>query len=114
MATKKEESKKLDWERISFGIITSAGGAKSSAMEGLHAAKAGKFDEAKKKLAEANKEIGEASHMHFDVIQKEAQGEQLEFKVLFLHAEDQLLTTQTLILMVEEMIDMWKAIKGKK
>lgn len=105
---------KIDWEKVSFGIITSAGGAKSSAMEGLHAAKAGKFDEAAKKLKEANKEIGEAAHMHFDVIQAEAAGEQLEFKVLFLHAEDQLLTTQTLILMAEEMVDMWKEIKGKK
>lgn len=106
-------SNKLDWEKISFGIITSAGTAKSDAMEALYAAKEGNFKEAEEKLAQANKEIGEAAHMHFDVIQKEAQGEQLVFKVLFMHAEDQLLTTQTLILLVGELIDLHKEIKKK-
>ncbi len=104
---------KINWEEVSFGIITSAGSAKSSAMEGLFAAKAGDFETAASKLKDANKEIGEASHKHFDVITAEAQGENLEYKVLFIHAEDQLLSTQTLILMAGEMIDMWKEIKGK-
>ena len=98
----------IDWEKVSLQIITKAGGAKSSAMEGLYAAKEGDYEEAAKKMASANIEIGEASHEHFDVISKEAQGEELEFKVLFLHAEDQLLTTQTLILLVGEMIEMYK------
>lgn len=101
----------LDWEKISMGLITKAGEAKSSAMEALYAAKAGDFELAASKLADADKEIGEASHMHFEVITKEAQGVQLEFKVLFIHAEDQLLSTQTLILMATEMIEMWKQIK---
>lgn len=103
----------LNWEEISFGIITLSGSAKSNAMEALYAAKDGKFDEAKDKLALANKEIAEASHKHFEVIQLEAQGQQLEFKVLFLHAEDQLLTTQTLILLVGEMIELHARIAGK-
>ena len=103
----------INWEQVSFGIITEAGVAKSAAMEGLYAAKEGNYDLASEKLAFANETIGNASHMHFEVIQKEAQGEQLEFKVLFLHAEDQLLTTQTLILMVEEMIDLHKKVDAK-
>lgn len=99
---------KINWEQVSFGIITEAGSAKSSAMEGLYAAKEGNFELAAEKIKTANEEIGRASHMHFDVITAEAQGEQLEFKVLFLHAEDQLLSTQTLILLVDEMIQMYK------
>lgn len=103
----------LNWEEISFGIITTAGSAKSSAMEALFLAKDGKFDEADAKMKIADKEIADASHRHFDVIQLEAQGKQLEFKVLFLHAEDQLLTTQTLILLVKELIDIHKRISNK-
>jgi len=105
--------KKLDWEKISFQIITEAGTAKSDAMEALYAAKDGNYDLAKEKMKSANETIGKASHAHFEVIQKEAQGEQLEFKVLFLHAEDQLLTTQTLILLVEELIAVHKKIDSK-
>lgn len=82
-------------------------------MEGLYAAKEGDYKTAASKLADAEKEIGEASHMHFEVITKEAQGEQLDFKVLFLHAEDQLLTTQTLILLVTEMVEMYKTFSKK-
>lgn len=101
----------INWEHISFGIITEAGGAKSSAMEALYAAKKNDFNLAEKLLKEANEQIGHASHLHFDVIQAEANGEQLEYKVLFLHAEDQLLSTQTLIILVEEMIELYKKIK---
>lgn len=90
-----------------------SGSAKSSAMEALYAAKDGNFKEADEKMNLANKEIGEASHKHFEIIQLEAQGMQLEFKVLFMHAEDQLLTTQTLILLVGEMIELHKRIANK-
>ncbi len=102
------ETKNIDWEKISFKIITKAGSAKSSAMEALQAIKEKDLKTCDEKIKQANKEIAEASHVHMDVITKEAQGQQLEFKVLFLHAEDQLLTTQTLILLVEEMIEIYK------
>lgn len=102
--------KAINWEQISFTIITEAGEAKSLAMEAIFAAKEKNFELAKTKIAESNKAIAKASHRHFEVIQKEAQGEQLDFKVLFMHAEDQLLTTQTLILLAKEIIDLHKSI----
>lgn len=102
---------KIDWEKISMGIITEAGVAKSLAMEAIFHAKKGQMKEADAKLDEANKTIGKASHLHFEVIQEEAKGNQLEFKVLFLHAEDQLLTTQTLILLAKEFVDVYKKMK---
>lgn len=101
---------KINWEEISFGIITKAGSAKSSAMEAIFDAKANKLEEAAEKMKLANEEIAQASHLHFDVIAQESQGVQLEFKVLFMHAEDQLLTTQTLILLAQEIIDLHKLI----
>lgn len=98
----------INWEQVSMNIIVEAGSAKSSAMEAIFLAKDNKFEEAQEKMNEANVSIGEASHAHFEVIQKEASGVQLEFKVLFLHAEDQLLSTQTLILLAQEIIDLHK------
>ncbi len=105
-----EQNKELDWEKISFSIITNAGSAKSSAMEALFAVKEKNYDLAEEKMAIANKEIAIASHAHMDVIVKEAQGEKLEFKVLFMHAEDQLLTTQNLILVITELIEIYKKL----
>ncbi|TCG11507.1 PTS lactose/cellobiose transporter subunit IIA [Mycoplasma todarodis] len=99
---------KIDFEQVSFRIITSAGTAKSAAMEALYFAKEQKYDEAQEKMDEANKEIADAAHAHMDVIVEEAQGIDHKFKVLFMHAEDQLLTSQTLILLVGEMIEMYK------
>ena len=101
---------KINWEEISFGIITKSGMAKSSAMEALYAAKEKDYKTAEAKLLEANKEIAEAGHLHMDVITKEAQGVNHQFKVLFIHAEDQLLTTQTLMLVIEELIELYKKI----
>ncbi|CAM9150079.1 PTS lactose/cellobiose transporter subunit IIA [Mycoplasma marinum] len=103
-----DKKSKIDFERVSFEIITKAGGAKSSAMEALYLAKDKDYEAAAKKMKESNDEIAQASHAHMDVIVEEAQGVNHEFKVLFLHAEDQLLTTQTLILLVGEMIEMYK------
>ena len=106
-----EDKSKIDWETISLNLIVNAGSAKSCAMEALTLAKKRKFEEAKVKMQDANKLIAKASHEHFSVIQKESQGFQLKFKVLFMHAEDQLLTTQTLLLVIEELINIYKVIK---
>ena len=102
--------KKIDWETLSFQIITKSGEAKHKAMEALNLAKKNSFDESLKAIKEANVLMGHASSKHFDVITKEANGEKLDFKLLFIHAEDQLLTTQTLILVIQELIEVYKKI----
>lgn len=100
-------------ESVSFQIITHAGEAKSEAMLAIYAAKDGNFDEAQEKLKIANKQINIASEQHFELIQHEAQGNQIQIPLLLMHAEDQLLSTQTLILMAEEIINLHKKLEGK-
>lgn len=96
---------------ISFHIITYSGMAKSNAMLALYDAKAGNYDAAALKMEESHKNMIEAEKQHADLVQKEAAGEVIHSPVLLIHAEDQLLTTQTLMLMVEEMIEMYKNFK---
>lgn len=100
----------INWEQISMNMIVKIGEAKSEAMEAIYAAKEGRMSESDAKMQKANEYITEASHMHFDVIREESSGVQLEYKVLFIHAEDQLLSTQTLILLAQEIIDLHKKI----
>lgn len=94
--------------QVSFQIITYAGVAKSDAMLAIQDAKEGKFDEAKSKIDSAHKNLIEAEKQHANLIQDEAAGEKIEIPLLLLHAEDQLLCTQTLILLAEEIIELHK------
>lgn len=106
--------KEFDLEELSqvaFQIITHAGEAKSEAMLAIYSAKEGKFDEAEDKIKLANKSINIASEQHFELIQEEAKGNKVVPSLLLMHAEDQLLSTQTLILMAEEIIQLYKKIK---
>ena len=98
---------------VAFQIITYAGEAKSEAMLAIYEAKAKNFDQAEEKIKLANQAINQASHQHFELIQAEAQGSKIEIPLLLMHAEDQLLTTQTLILLAQEMVDLYKSIGAK-
>jgi PTS system cellobiose-specific IIA component len=91
-----------------------AGNAKSLAMEALRLSKNNNFDDANSKIKKANSEINNACHKHMDIVVREAKGEKHPFKVLFLHAEDQLLTTQTLILIIQEFVEIYKLLKNKE
>lgn len=99
---------------ISFQIITYAGSAKSDAMLALYDAKEGKFAEAALKITSSHKNMIEAEKQHADLVQKEAGGLKIDVPLLLIHAEDQLLSTQTLILLVEEMIEMYKRMSETK
>ena len=106
--------KKFNYEdlaQVAFQIITHAGEAKSEAMLAIYGAKEKKFDSALKHMEKANSEINIASEQHFELIQAEAQGTQINIPLLLMHAEDQLLSTQTLLLMAEEIIDLHKKVK---
>lgn len=101
----------LDFEKISFAIIAYAGTAKSLAMQAITIAKDGQYQVALKMIAEANDNIAKATHCHIDVITKEGQGYQLPFSVLFMHAEDQLVTTQMMIEISTSFINLYESLK---
>ncbi len=103
-----------DLAERSFQIITYAGMAKSDGMEAIFEAKKGNFDAAKEKLESAHKNMIESEKFHADLVQHEAREEQsINAPLLLIHAEDQLLSTQTLLLMAEEIIDLHKKVLSK-
>lgn len=100
-------------QQKAFKIIAEAGSAKSLAILALQAAKQKQMKEAEQKLAEARKYFNAAHHYHRDLIQKEAQGIDVQLSLIFMHAEDQLMSTETIIILVEEMIEMYQLIHEK-
>ena len=96
---------------IAFQLILHAGNARSSAMEAIQKAKEGNFDEVEAKLLEADSALNEAHHFQTNLIQKEAGGEEFEFSLIMVHAQDHFMTSMTLKDMASEITDLYKLIK---
>lgn len=95
-------------EEISFQLISNVGEGRSLLFEALRDAREERFEEADEKISSAEKSILKAHESHFSLIQQEASGEKVQISLLLMHAEDQLMTTETLKGIVKEMILMNK------
>ena len=100
-------------ELIIFEIISTGGTAKGLAYEALAAAENGDFEEAEKLLTEADEALNQAHKVQTDKIQAEARGENTEVSVLFVHAQDHLMTAIEARNLIEKMIKMYKIIDTK-
>ena len=103
-------------EKISasaMSVITFSGMAKSCYMEALALAKEGKFSEADKKLDEGAENFVEAHNGHMDVLQEEISTEEPQISLLMTHAEDQLMSAETLKIVILELIEIYKDKKGE-
>lgn len=101
-------------ELVAFEIISNVGMAKSLAIEALRDARSEAYEEAERKLVEAQEFLVKGHHAHAGLIQKEAAGEKLEFSLMIMHAEDQLMSTETIKDLTKEIIAMFKDLKGVK
>lgn len=103
-----------EMELIAFEIISNVGMAKSLAIEALREARECNFVVAEDKLEEAKKFLLEGHHAHTSLIQKEAAGEKLDFSLIIMHAEDQLISAETIRDLAVEIIAMYKDLKNNK
>ena len=101
-----------DLELICFQLITSAGTAKSKYMEALAAAKQQDFQTARALITEGEKQMADGHKSHTQLIQQEAAGENVKLSLLLLHAEDQMMSAETIKIMVEEMIELYQKRSG--
>lgn len=100
-------------ELISFQLISNVGDAKSNLLVAMKEARAENFEEAEAKVAEAEKSLLKAHESHFSLIQEEAEGNKVDISLILMHAEDQLMTTETLKIIVEELILTHKKYSSK-
>lgn len=101
-----------DMELIVFEIISNGGNVKALVYEAIEASENGKFKEARELLNEADTFLNKAHQVQTDLIQKEAAGERNEVTVLFVHAQDHLMTSIEVRTLAENIIRMnerlWK------
>ncbi|WP_031542721.1 PTS lactose/cellobiose transporter subunit IIA [Mesoplasma photuris] len=103
----------LNYEKIAFGIISSAGSAKSYAFEAISEAEDGNYDQANKLIELGREDIIKAEQVHMETISFEAQGNKLEFSILLMHAEDQMMSAQMLLEMAEKFINVYEKMEAK-
>jgi len=103
-----------EMEMIIFNIINFAGTAKGLAYEALGEAENGNYEKAQELLKESDASLLEAHKIQTGIIQAEARGEKQELSILFVHAQDQLMTSMESRTMIESLIKMYKKIDGLK
>ena len=101
-------------ELACFQIITKSGVAKSNYAQALGLARTNEFDKALEFITAGEKEFLEGHKFHAELVQKEASGEKVELSLILMHAEDQLMSTDTYKSMVLEMIELYKIINQLK
>ncbi|WP_375088914.1 PTS lactose/cellobiose transporter subunit IIA [Peribacillus sp. RS7] len=101
-------------EAVAFQIISNVGTAKSLIMEALYEARDGRYESAEKKLKESRTHMLEGQHAHAGLIQQEASGQKVEISLLLMHAEDQMMSAETISDLVAEMIRMYREMRQNK
>lgn len=95
-----ETNEKFMEENV-FPIISLAGESKSLAYEALRLAKENKFEEADKILLQSHE-------YQTNLITKEADGEKFNINMLFIHAQDHLMTAMSEKNLIKELINILK------
>ena len=85
-------------ELIAFETISNVGMAKSLAIEALRVVRSGNYAEGEERLSEAAKYLTEGHHAHTSL--------------MLMHAEDQMMSAEVIKSLAEEMIEMYKELKG--
>ena len=93
-----------------MNIIVNAGDAKSYAYEALAKVNEGSYEEANKLMEKANASINLAHNAQTEMLQKEASGEKIEISVLFVHAQDHLMTALSEKNLIEQIIELRKVV----
>ncbi|MCI8401605.1 MAG: PTS lactose/cellobiose transporter subunit IIA [Lachnospiraceae bacterium] len=99
-----------DLELCCCKIISSVGTARSCYVEAIHMAKEGQYEEAERLIAEGRECFIEGHDSHLQLFAKQGEGE-LEFNMLVLHAEDQLMSAEAFGILAEEFISVYKKIE---
>lgn len=105
---KTESGEELDMEMVSFGLIASAGQARSLAFQALQAAKEGNFAGAEDLLEQSKQASLEAHNQQTALLVKEANGDHTPVDVMLVHAQDHLMTSMLAQELITELIELYR------
>ncbi|EGQ8194987.1 PTS lactose/cellobiose transporter subunit IIA [Vibrio parahaemolyticus] len=97
-----------------MSLITSAGMARSMAMEAFVSARTGDIDTAKALLAEAREASSEAHKIQTELIGMDEGEGKLHVTIVLVHAQDHLMNAMLCIDLATEMVELYRTIKEAK
>lgn len=97
-------------EQLIFETISYGGTAKAIVYEAMEEASKGNFEQAEALLKEADENLVHSHQIQTDFIHAEARGEKTEISVLFVHAQDHLMTALEVRSLAETVIAMYKRL----
>lgn len=99
-------------EMIVMNIIINAGEAKGYMYEALSKAKEGNFDEVDSLLEKAEEALGKAHDIQTSLLTREASGDNINVSILFVHAQDHLMTCMSEKNLITEIIEFRKEMRA--
>lgn len=100
-------------EMTAFELVASAGESRSLAMEAIKIAREGDIAAARAKLDEAHKAFEGARDTQHEIVELLFNDEdKIELDPLFVHAQDQLMTTMMAHDLAEELIYVYERLNG--
>jgi PTS system cellobiose-specific IIA component len=93
-----------------MNIIINAGDCKNHAYMALNSVNEGNYEEAEKEMELANDALAKAHEGQTMFLHKEANGEKVDISVLFVHAQDHLMTAITEKNLIEQIMELRKII----
>lgn len=109
-----EQISQDELNEVSMQIILHAGDARTFTSEALKAAKAFDFDTANNLIIQAEENITKAHKAQTNVLQLATSGAEIEYSLLFAHAQDTLMTIISEINISKELISILKIIKNEE
>ena len=97
-------------EMAIMNIIINSGDCKNHAYMALNNVNEGNYEEADKELQLSNDAIAKAHDSQTMFLHKEANGEKIDMSVLFVHAQDHLMTAITEKNLIEQIIELRKIV----
>lgn len=117
----KEDPKAIELNQFTntaMQIILHAGDARTAALDSMDALMNGNAEESEKLMKEAKEKIVEAHKYQTDILQAEMRyegtGSASQVPLLFIHAQDTIMTIMSEVNMIEKMEKMYKKISEGK
>lgn len=101
---------KTDINVVAMEVILNAGNGRECIDQSLEEMASFHFDHAEELLKEAEEKIVKAHIAQTKVIQGQVSGEETEYSLLFIHAQDTIMTINTELRMAQKMMPIFKAL----
>lgn len=97
-------------ESLPFAIIANVGTARSMYVEAVSEAEQGNIEKARAMIAEGEQYFVEGHNSHLKIFTSELDTSDMKYLPLIIHAEDQLMSAETMKIVCEKLIGLYEEV----